>query len=146
MIHDDEENTTMDDLDEREARLKDEAEQARQELVRVRSRYENLCDQLRAIRLERRERETALARAQQQAERRFGVRIDPTGHIEGSTYAGLHDTTEQVHKVWTTKAADRHRERGEGWRHEILTHAEWKQRAEPCLRGECGHDEAGVSR
>lgn len=88
----------------------------------------------------------AAIRAEQQAARRFGIRIDPAGHIEGSTYAGQFDTTDKVHKIWTPKAADRRRETAEGWRHEILSHAEWKRRAEPCLRGECQHDDAEVDR
>jgi hypothetical protein len=78
-------------------------------------------------------------RAEQQAARRFGIRIDPDGCTVGSTYAGQHDTADKIHESFTPDAADRHRERGEGWRHEVITHEEWKRRAEPCLTGRCDH-------
>ncbi|MFJ9448198.1 hypothetical protein ACIRRH_41240 [Kitasatospora sp. NPDC101235] len=49
------------DLDERERRLQADAEDARQTLNRARSRYDQICEELRAIRIERQERAAARA-------------------------------------------------------------------------------------
>jgi hypothetical protein len=81
----------------------------------------------------------AAIRAEQQAARRFGVRFNPDGCAEGSTYAGRFDTSDKIHKEFATRAADRRRESAEGWRHEVLSHDEWRQSAEPCLLGQCEH-------
>lgn len=82
----------------------------------------------------------AAIRAEVLAARRFGVRFHPSGCATGSCVAGQFDTTEKVHKEFTSKAKERMRELSEGWRHELLSHEEWKQRAEPCLLGECEHE------
>jgi hypothetical protein len=88
----------------------------------------------------------AAIRAERLAARRFGIRIDPSGCVIGSTYAGQHDTADKIHRQFTPGAADRHREREQGWRHEVITHAEWKARAEACVSGECEHHAKEVSR
>ncbi|MCX5137642.1 hypothetical protein OOK06_36855 [Streptomyces sp. NBC_00340] len=73
------------------------------------------------------------------------IRIAPDGCVHGSVledYVG--PLTEDAHKQFTPKVADRRAEAAEGWRHELVSNSEWKQRAERCLRGKCGH--AGIGR
>ncbi len=82
-------------------------------------------------------------RAEQLAARRFWIRIDPSGHVEGSAlgeYVG--PDPEKAHKQFTPRVRDRKRETSQGYRHELVGHAEWKQRAEPCLLGKCEHQRA----
>ncbi|MFI6117445.1 hypothetical protein [Kitasatospora sp. NPDC051164] len=50
------------DLDERERRLRADAEDARQTLNRARSRYDQICNELQAIRIERQKRAASGAR------------------------------------------------------------------------------------
>ncbi|NUQ95186.1 MAG: hypothetical protein HOY79_01035 [Streptomyces sp.] len=85
-------------------------------------------------------------RAEQQAARRFWIRINPQGCVEGSAlgeYVG--PNVEDAHKQFTPRARDRKRETTEGYRHELIGHAEWKQRAEPCLLGQCEHRKRAAS-
>ncbi|MEU5477525.1 hypothetical protein [Streptomyces mirabilis] len=87
----------------------------------------------------------AAIRAQRQAARKFWIRINPQGCVEGSAlgdYVG--SLVEDAHKQFTPRVRDRRREAAEGYRHELVGHAEWKQRAEPCLRGQCQHQKAGA--
>ena len=82
----------------------------------------------------------AAIRAERQAARTFWIRIDPRGHVEGSAlgeYVG--PLVEDAHKQFTPRVRDRRREATEGYRHELVSHDEWKQRAELCLRGQCQH-------
>ncbi|HEY9372843.1 hypothetical protein [Streptomyces sp.] len=79
-------------------------------------------------------------RAEQLAACTFWIRINPQGCVVGSAlgeYVG--PLAEDAHKEFTPKVADRRREAAEGYRHELVGHAEWKQRAELCLRGKCQH-------
>jgi hypothetical protein len=79
-------------------------------------------------------------RAEQQAARRFWIRINPQGCVEGSAlgeYVG--SNIEDAHKQFTPRVRDRKRETAEGYRHVLVAYAEWKQRAEPCLLGKCEH-------
>lgn len=85
----------------------------------------------------------AALRAEQLAARTFWIRISPQGCVTGSAlgeYVG--PLAEDAHKEFTPKVRDRRREAAEGWRHELVSHGEWKQRAEPCLRGQCQHRQA----
>jgi hypothetical protein len=85
----------------------------------------------------------AAIRAQQLAARTFWIRINPQGCVEGSAlgdYVG--PLAEDAHKEFTPRVRDRRREAAEGYRHELVAHAEWKQRAEPCLLGRCQHRRA----
>lgn len=82
-------------------------------------------------------------RADQLAARTFWIRINPQGCVTGSAlgeYIG--PLAEDAHKEFTPKVRDRRREAVEGWRHELVGHTEWKQRAEPCLLGHCQHRRA----
>lgn len=82
----------------------------------------------------------AAIRAEQLAARKFWIRINPHGCVEGSAladYVGPH--VEDAHKQFTARVRDRRREAAEGYQHALVGHAEWKQRAEPCLRGQCQH-------
>ncbi|MFJ6566550.1 hypothetical protein ACIQNU_03965 [Streptomyces sp. NPDC091292] len=79
-------------------------------------------------------------RAERIAARTFWIRINPHGCVVGSAlgdYVGL--LAEDAHKQFTPRVRDRRREASEGYRHELVTHAEWKQRAELCLLGRCEH-------
>ncbi|MGW3196245.1 hypothetical protein ACWDBD_16995 [Streptomyces sp. NPDC001118] len=85
-------------------------------------------------------------RAEQLAARRFWIRINPQGCVTGSAlgeYVG--PDPEAAQKEFTPKARERQRETAEGWRHELVAHAAWKQRAEPCLMGQCEHRKAAAS-
>lgn len=85
----------------------------------------------------------AAIRAEQLATRKFWIRINPQGCVEGSAlgdYVG--PLVEDAHKQFTSRVRDRRREAAEGYRHELVGHAEWKRRAEPCLRGKCQHRKA----
>jgi hypothetical protein len=87
----------------------------------------------------------AAIRAERLAARKFWIRINPQGCVTGSAlgeYVGA--LAEDAHKEFTPKVRDRRREAAEGWRHELVGHAEWKQRAEPCLRGQCQHRKAAA--
>lgn len=82
-------------------------------------------------------------RAERLAARTFWIRINPSGCVEGSAlgeYVG--PLAEDAHKEFTPRVKDRRREAKEGYRHELIGYAEWKRRAEPCLRGECQHQTA----
>lgn len=73
----------------------------------------------------------------------FWIRINPQGCVTGSAlgeYVG--PLAEDAHKEFTPKIADRRREAAEGWRHELVSHDEWRRRAEPCLRRQCNHRNA----
>lgn len=74
-------------------------------------------------------------RDERRAARRFWIRIHPSGCVIGSVYPSAlkADTADAAHKEFTPRAADRRRETAEGYRHERITHDEWKRRAEPCL-------------
>jgi len=72
--------------------------------------------------------------------RQFWIRITPAGCVTGSVleeYVG--PLAEDAHKEFTTRVADRRREAREGWKHELVGHAEWVRRAEPCISGRCDH-------
>ena len=88
----------------------------------------------------------AAIRAEQLAARTFWIRIHPSGCVTGSVlgeYVG--PLAEDAHKEFTPRVRDRRREAAEGYRHELVGHAEWKQRAEPCLRGQCQHRKAATA-
>jgi hypothetical protein len=85
-------------------------------------------------------------RAERMAARTFWIRINPQGCVTGSAlgeYIGR--LVEDAHKEFTPRVADRRREAAEGWRHELVGHEEWKQRAETCLRGRCSHSKQAAS-
>jgi hypothetical protein len=85
-------------------------------------------------------------RAEHLAKRTFWIRINPQGCVEGSAlgeYVG--SDPEEAHKQFTPLVRDRKRENAEGYRHELVGHDEWKQRAEPCLLGKCEHRKAMAS-
>lgn len=70
----------------------------------------------------------------------FWIRIAPHGHVRGCADAELVGLlVEDAHKEFTPLVADRRREAAEGWRHELLTPAEWDERAKPCLLHTCDH-------
>jgi hypothetical protein len=72
----------------------------------------------------------------------FWIRINPSGCVTGSvreSFVGR--LTEDAHKEFTPRVADRRREAAEGWRHELIGRSDWTRRAEPCIRGRCGHDQ-----
>lgn len=74
------------------------------------------------------------------ATREFWIRINPQGCVTGSVLeSSVGPLAEDAHKEFTTRVADRRREAGEGWRHELVSHGEWIQRAEPCISGRCQH-------
>jgi hypothetical protein len=75
-------------------------------------------------------------RAEQLARRKFWIRINPQGCVEGSALV------DDAHKQFTPRVRDRRREAAEGYRHELVGHDEWKRRAEPCLLGQCQHRQA----
>ena len=82
-------------------------------------------------------------RAEQLAARKFWIRINPQGCVVGSALAEyVGPLAEDAHKEFTSKVRDRRREAAEGYRHELVAHAEWKRRAEPCLMGQCEHRRA----
>jgi hypothetical protein len=86
----------------------------------------------------------AAIKTARQAARTFWIRIDPTGCVVGSAlgdYVG--PLAEDAHKEFTPRVADRRREAREGYRHELVGHAEWRQRAEPCLTRKCEHSGLG---
>jgi hypothetical protein len=88
----------------------------------------------------------AALRAEQLAARTFWIRINPQGCVEGSAlgeYVG--PLVEDAHKQFTPRVRDRRREAAEGYRHELVGHDEWRQRAEPCLLGQCQHRKAAAS-
>lgn len=79
-------------------------------------------------------------RDERRAARKFWIRINPQGCVEGSAlgeYVG--PLVDDAHKQFTPKIRDRRREAAEGYRHELVGHDEWRQRAEPCLMGQCEH-------
>lgn len=85
----------------------------------------------------------AALRVEQLARRKFWIRINPQGCVEGSAlgeYIG--PLVDDAHKQFTPRVRDRRREAAEGYRHELVGHDEWKQRAEPCLLGQCQHRRA----
>jgi hypothetical protein len=85
-------------------------------------------------------------RAERLAARTFWIRINPQGCVEGSAlgeYVG--PLVDDAHKQFTPRIRDRRREAAEGYRHELVGHAEWKTRAEPCLRGQCEHRKAATA-
>ena len=70
----------------------------------------------------------------------FWIRRNPTGCVTGSVrveYVGL--LTDDAHKEFTPRIADRRREAAEGWRHELMTRDEWDRHAKPCLLRQCNH-------
>ena len=73
----------------------------------------------------------------------FWVRFNPDGCAEGSTYAvsgnEVIGTPEQAHQRFEHRQRDRAREIRQGYRHELLTHAQWDDQARACLLGQCGH-------
>ncbi|MFD7861813.1 hypothetical protein [Streptomyces sp. NPDC059783] len=80
------------------------------------------------------------------ATRTFWIRISPQGCVTGSALGDfIGPLVEDAHKEFTPRVADRRREAAEGWRHELIGRAEWQRRAEPCLRGLCGHRKAAAS-
>lgn len=82
----------------------------------------------------------AAIRGERQAARTFWIRIAPDGCVHGSALAEyVGPLAEDAHKEFTPRIADRRREAAQGWRHKLVGHAEWKRRAEPCLRGQCSH-------
>jgi hypothetical protein len=83
-------------------------------------------------------------RAERLAARKFWIRINPQGCVEGSAL-GYGTDAERAHKQFTPRVRDRRREAAEGYRHELVGHAEWKLRAEPCLRGQCEHRQAATA-
>jgi len=88
----------------------------------------------------------AAIRAERLAARKFWIRIGPNGCVYGSSLAeSVGPLAEDAHKEFTPKVKDRRREAAEGWRHELISHAEWKQRAEPCLLGTCQHRKQAAS-
>lgn len=74
----------------------------------------------------------------------FWIRINPQGCVEGSVYASYldEDSTQGAHAEFVPERATRLYEAAHGWRHERVDRAEWKRRAEPCLRGDCQHRQA----
>lgn len=76
--------------------------------------------------------------------RGFWIRIAPNGCVFGSVLENaVGPLAEDAHKEFTPRVADRRREAAQGWRHELVGREEWKRRAEPCLRGQCGHHGTG---
>lgn len=70
----------------------------------------------------------------------FWIRIDPTGCVDGSIHEEIvGPLAEDAHKEFTPRVADRRREAALGWRHELVTRAEWNRRAKPCLLRQCRH-------
>lgn len=70
----------------------------------------------------------------------FWIRIAPSGHVAGSVleeYVG--QLAEDAHKEFTPTVAERRKEAATGWRHELVSGAEWDRRAKPCQTGKCGH-------
>lgn len=85
-------------------------------------------------------------RAERLAARKFWIRIHPSGCVVGSVYeSSVGPLAEDAHKEFTPRVKDRRREAAEGYRHELVGHAEWKQRAEPCLYGTCQHRKQDAS-
>jgi hypothetical protein len=71
----------------------------------------------------------------------FWARIDPSGCVAGTARTeSVGFLPDDAHKEFTPRIADRRREAAEGWRHELMSRAQWEQRALPCLRSKCGHD------
>ncbi|MFK4869035.1 hypothetical protein ACI3K4_27855 [Streptomyces sp. CSMPJR101] len=83
-------------------------------------------------------------RAERLAARRFWIRINPQGCVVGSALAEYvgEDSVEGAHAEFVPDRPTRLYEAAHGWRHERVSHAEWKQRAEGCLMGDCHHREA----
>jgi len=83
-------------------------------------------------------------RAERIAARRFWIRINPQGCVEGSVYADAlgEDSTQGAHAEFVPDRPTRLYEAAQGWRHERVDHAEWKRRAEACLLGDCQHRRA----
>lgn len=76
----------------------------------------------------------------------FWIRIDPAGCVVGSVREDhVGPLAEDAHKEFTPRVRDRRREAAEGYSHELVSHAEWKRRAEPCLRRRCEHAKAVTS-
>ncbi|MEU3613420.1 hypothetical protein ABZ725_14050 [Streptomyces sp. NPDC006872] len=74
----------------------------------------------------------------------FWIRIDPQGCVTGSVredYIGA--LAEDAHREFTPRVADRRREAAEGWRHELVSPAEFDARAKPCLLRQCDHRSRG---
>jgi hypothetical protein len=72
--------------------------------------------------------------------RQFWIRISPPGCVTGSVLEEfVGPLAEDAHKEFTPRIADRRREAREGWRHELIGHAEWVRRAQPCISGRCHH-------
>lgn len=79
-------------------------------------------------------------KAEQDAARKFWVRFNPAGCAEGSAlYRYVGPLVDDAHKQFTPRIRDRRREAAEGYRHEVMTAAEWDERAKPCLLGQCEH-------
>ncbi|MGW7597300.1 hypothetical protein [Streptomyces antimycoticus] len=88
----------------------------------------------------------AVIRAERLAARKFWIRIGPNGCVTGSVLeAAVGPLAEDAHKEFTPRVKDRRREAAEGWRHELVSHAEWKERAEPCFMGTCQHRKQAAS-
>lgn len=69
----------------------------------------------------------------------FWIRISPDGCVCSSSYGDTAVTAEAAHKDFIPKARDRDRELRGGWRVRLVTKAQWKEQAEPCLMGTCQH-------
>lgn len=72
----------------------------------------------------------------------FWLRIDPSGCVDGSVREdAVGQLTEDAHKVFTPRVADRRREAAAGWRHELVDCAGFDA-IKPCLYGKCDHRSA----
>lgn len=72
--------------------------------------------------------------------REFWIRINPEGCVTGSVLADyVGQLTEDAHKEFTPRVADRRKEATAGWRHELVKYDEWTRRAQPCLVRQCSH-------
>jgi hypothetical protein len=83
----------------------------------------------------------AALRDERLAAMRFWIRINPQGCVVGSVYASAldEDSTQGAHAEFVPDRPTRLYEAAHGWKHERVTRAEWKRRAEPCLSGDCDH-------
>ncbi len=70
------------------------------------------------------------------------IRITPAGHVASSLpVAEVGVFQDDAHRHFTPLIDDRRREARDGWKHELISHDEWLQRAQPCLTGQCDHQE-----
>ncbi len=73
----------------------------------------------------------------------FWVLVSPSGCAYSSTHGDSAMDAETAHQLFTRLKRLRDRETRQGWSVQLLTPAQWDERAKPCLLVKCQHQKAG---